>query len=168
MKNGGVWRRLAGSLLGTRQIYLCGAVRYPVILTFPAFLPRTTPFLLTVAIFVLEDFHFGLRFAPSIFRVIILLTYTVAVFLLIFGAADTGIADNDRHKSVKNIITILLIFFVFIFLIPFFLLFLYNVNMQEFGDKKNSVRYAFPGMATVKITISLKTRKILQFHKFII
>ena len=26
MKNGGVWRRLAGSLLGTRQIYLCGAV----------------------------------------------------------------------------------------------------------------------------------------------
>lgn len=27
MKNGGVWRRLAGSLLGTRQIYLCGAVR---------------------------------------------------------------------------------------------------------------------------------------------
>ena len=28
MKNGGVWRRLAGSLLGTRQIYLCGAVSY--------------------------------------------------------------------------------------------------------------------------------------------
>ena len=27
MKNGGVWRRLAGSLLGTCQIYLCGAVR---------------------------------------------------------------------------------------------------------------------------------------------
>lgn len=27
MKNGGVWRRLAGSLLGTRQIHLCGAVR---------------------------------------------------------------------------------------------------------------------------------------------
>ena len=27
MKNGGVWRHLAGSLLGTRQIYLCGAVR---------------------------------------------------------------------------------------------------------------------------------------------
>lgn len=27
MKNGGVWRRLAGSLSGTRQIYLCGAVR---------------------------------------------------------------------------------------------------------------------------------------------
>ena len=26
MKNGGVWRRLAGSLLGTRKIYLCGAV----------------------------------------------------------------------------------------------------------------------------------------------
>lgn len=26
MKNGGVRRRLAGSLLGTRQIYLCGAV----------------------------------------------------------------------------------------------------------------------------------------------
>ena len=26
MKNGGVWRRLAGSLSGTRQIYLCGAV----------------------------------------------------------------------------------------------------------------------------------------------
>lgn len=26
MKNGGVWRRLAGSLLRTRQIYLCGAV----------------------------------------------------------------------------------------------------------------------------------------------
>ena len=26
MKNGGVQRRLAGSLLGTRQIYLCGAV----------------------------------------------------------------------------------------------------------------------------------------------
>ncbi len=26
MKNGGVWRRLAGSLLGTRQIYLCGVV----------------------------------------------------------------------------------------------------------------------------------------------
>ena len=24
MKSGGVWRRLAGSLLGTRQIYLCG------------------------------------------------------------------------------------------------------------------------------------------------
>ena len=84
MKNGGVWKRLAGSFLGTRQIYLCGAVRYPVILTFPAFLPRTTPFLLTVAIFVLEDFHFGLRFAPSIFRVIILLTYTVAVFFIDF------------------------------------------------------------------------------------
>ena len=27
MKNGGVWRHLAGSLLRTRQIYLCGAVR---------------------------------------------------------------------------------------------------------------------------------------------
>lgn len=27
MKNGGVWRRLVGSLLGARQIYLCGAVR---------------------------------------------------------------------------------------------------------------------------------------------
>ena len=26
MKKGGVWRRLAGSLSGTRQIYLCGAV----------------------------------------------------------------------------------------------------------------------------------------------
>ena len=26
MKNGGVWRHLAGSLSGTRQIYLCGAV----------------------------------------------------------------------------------------------------------------------------------------------
>ena len=30
MKNGGVWRRLAGSLLGTRQIYLCGAVRLTI------------------------------------------------------------------------------------------------------------------------------------------
>ena len=27
MKNGGVWRHLAGFPLGTRQIYLCGAVR---------------------------------------------------------------------------------------------------------------------------------------------
>ena len=26
MKNGGVWRRLAGSLLGTRQLYLCHIV----------------------------------------------------------------------------------------------------------------------------------------------
>ena len=29
MKNGGVWRHLAGSFLRTRQIYLCGAVRKP-------------------------------------------------------------------------------------------------------------------------------------------
>ena len=86
-----------------------------MIFTFPTFLPRTTPFLLTVAIFALEDFHFGLRFAPLIFRVTVLLTYTVAVFLSIFGAADTGITDSERHNSIKNSAAILLIFFVFIF-----------------------------------------------------
>lgn len=64
---------------------------------------------------VLEDFHFGLRFAPLIFRVTVLLTYTVAVFLFIFGAADTGIVDSERHNSIKNSAAILLIFFVFIF-----------------------------------------------------
>ena len=47
-------------------------------------------------------------------------------------------------------------FFVFIFLIPFFLLFfLYISNMQEFGNKENSVWYAPPGMATIKNTCVL-------------
>ena len=47
MKNGGVWRRLAGSLLGTRQIYLCGAVS-------PIKLICTIFFLVGVILFVIS------------------------------------------------------------------------------------------------------------------
>lgn len=47
-------------------------------------------------------------------------------------------------------------FFVFIFLIPFFLLFfLYISNMQEFGNKKNLVLYAPSGIETIKNTCVL-------------
>ena len=78
-------------------------------------MPLTTPFLLTEAILAFEDLHFTLRFAPLILKVMVLLTYTVAVFLLIFGAADTDVVDSIKHKNMKNIAIILLILFAFIF-----------------------------------------------------
>ena len=60
-----------------------------VIVAFPTFLPLILPFLETVTIFLLEDFHFTFLLFFFTFSFTVWPTLIVTFFLLSFAAADT-------------------------------------------------------------------------------
>ena len=99
-----------------------------VIVAFPTFLPLILPFLETVTIFLLEDFHFTFLLFFFTFSFTVWPTLIVIFFLLSFAAADTLKPDIPAMLNTianDNITAKILDFFIFD--LPFSFLTLGNI-----------------------------------------